>query len=408
MGQKSRSPFAVSLGLCFAGVLSAWLATPAMAQKRYDAGASDTTIKIGHIAPYSGPASAYATMGKAAIAYIAKVNAEGGVNGRKIEVISVDDAYNPAKTVEQARKLVEQDQVLAVFSPLGTAQNLAIRRYMNARKVPQLFVATGASRFGEPKDYPWTMGWQPSYQDEARVYAQHILATQPNAKVAVLSQNDDFGKDYLKGFTDALGDKAASMIVAQATYEVTDPTVDSQIIALKASGANVFFNIATPKSAAQAIRKASESGWKPTQYLASVSIFVSAVLKPAGLDNATGVISATFIRDPEEPSLQNTGALVDYRAFMQQHYPAGDANDFLNVLGYSMAQTLVQTLKQAGDHLTHENIMRQAANLSMSLPMLYPGIDVKTGADDYKPIQKVQLVRFNGTRYETLGQPLGR
>ncbi|HEY1091526.1 MAG TPA: ABC transporter substrate-binding protein, partial [Burkholderiaceae bacterium] len=261
------------------------LAAPALAQKRYDPGASDTTIKIGHVAPYSGPASAYATMGKTAIAYIAKVNAEGGVNGRKIELISVDDAYNPAKTVEQVRKLVEQDEVLAVFSPLGTAHNLAIRRYMNTKKVPQLFVATGASRFSDPKAYPWTMGWQPNYQDEARGYAQHILATQPNAKVAVLLQNDDFGRDYLTGFTEGLGDKAASMIVAQATYEVTDPTVDSQMIALKASGANVFLNIATPRSAAQAIRKASESGWKPTQYLASVSIFVSAVLKPAGLDN---------------------------------------------------------------------------------------------------------------------------
>lgn len=408
MRLKNRPTLALPLRLCLAGLLSVSLAAPSMAQKRYDPGASDTTIKIGHIAPYSGPASAYATMGRAAIAYIAKVNAEGGVNGRKIELISVDDAYNPTKTVEQARKLVEQDEVLAVFSPLGTAHNLAIRRYLNAKQVPQLFVATGASRFSDAKAFPWTMGWQPNYQDEARVYAQHILATQPNAKVAVLFQNDDFGKDYLKGFTDALGDKAASMVVAQATYEVTDPTVDSQIIALKASGANVFFNIATPKSAAQAIRKASETGWKPTQYLASVSIFVSAVLKPAGLDNATGVISATFIRDPEEPSLQNTAALVDYRAFMQQYYPSGEANDFLNVLGYSMAQTLVQTLKQAGDQLTRENVMRQAANLSMTLPMLYPGIDVKTSADDYKPIEKVQLVRFNGTRYEPLGQPLGR
>nr|WP_326543192.1 ABC transporter substrate-binding protein [Pseudorhodoferax sp.] len=394
--------------MCLAAGLGVLLCSPLLAQKRYDPGASDTEIRIGHIAPYSGPASAYGTIGQAALAYVAKVNAEGGVNGRRIELISVDDAYNPAKTVEQARRLVEHDEVLAVFGALGTAQNLAIRRYMNAKKVPQLFVATGATRFGDPQAFPWTMGWQPTYQDEARVYAQHILATRPNAKVAVLLQNDDFGKDYLKGFMDALGDKAASMVVAQATYEVTDATVDSQVLALKASGADVFFNIATPKFAAQAIRKAGESGWKPTQYLASVSIFISAVLKPAGLDHATGVISASFIRDPQDETLQSSRELADYLAFMQRYYPAGDAGEFLNVLGYSMAQTLVQTLRQAGDELTRENLMKQAASLSMTLPMLHPGIGVKTGADDYRPIEKVQLVRFNGTRYESLGQPLGR
>ena len=408
MSPNPRPPRAQALRLCIATLLAAALPAASFAQKRYDPGASDAEIKIGHIAPYSGPASAYGTMGKAAQAYVDKVNAEGGINGRKLRLVSLDDGYNPAKTVEQARKLVEQEEVLAVFSPLGTAHNLAIRRYMNTKKVPQLFVATGASRFGDHQEFPWTMGWQPSYQDEARVYAQHILATRPNAKVAVLLQNDDFGKDYLKGFVDALGDKAASMLVAQASYEVTDATVDSQIVALRASGADTFFNIATPKFAAQAIRRASESGWKPVHYLASVSIFVSAVLQPAGLDNAKGVISATFIRDPQDPAQQASREVAEYFAFMRQHYPAGEAGDFLNVLGYSMAQTLVQTLKQAGDELTRENVMRQAANLSMSLPMLYPGIDVKTGPDDYRPIQKVQLVRFNGARYEPLGQPLGR
>lgn len=407
MSPKNRSPLARVLRRCSTAVLAFALAGAALADKRYDPGASDTEVRIGHIGPYSGPASAYGTIGKAAGAYIAKVNAEGGVHGRRIVLLSVDDGYNPARTVEQARRLVEQDEVLALFAPLGTAQNLAIQRYMNAKKVPQLFVGTGATRFGDAKAFPWTMGWQPSYQDEARIYARHILATRPQAKVAVLLQNDDFGKDYLKGFVDALGDKAASMLVAQASYEVTDATIDSQLIALKASGADVFFNIATPRFAAQAIRKAAETGWRPVQYLASVSIFVQAVLQPAGLDNATGVISASFIRDPDDATLQGTRELAEYRAFMQQYYPKGDPSDFLNVLGYSQAQTLVQAIRQAGDALTRENLMRQAASLSMTLPMLYPGIEVKTGADDYRPIQQVQLVRFNGTRYEPLGKPVG-
>jgi ABC-type branched-subunit amino acid transport system substrate-binding protein len=407
MSPKNRFPLARGLRTCAAALLALALGATAFAQKRYDPGASDTEVRIGHIGPYSGPASAYGTIGKAASAYIAKVNAEGGIHGRRIVLLSVDDGYNPAKTVEQARKLVEHDEVLALFAPLGTAQNLAIQRYMNAKKVPQLFVGTGATRFGDAKAFPWTMGWQPTYQDEARIYARHILATRPQAKIAVLLQNDDFGKDYLKGFVDALGDKAASMLVAQASYEVTDATVDSQLIALKASGADVFFNIATPRFAAQAIRKAAETGWRPVQYLASVSIFVQAVLQPAGLDNATGVISASFIRDPDDATLQGTRELAEYRAFMQQYYPKGDPSDFLNVLGYSQAQTLVQAIRQAGDALTRENLMRQAASLSMALPMLYPGIEVKTGADDYRPIQQVQLVRFNGTRYEPLGKPVG-
>nr|WP_286197255.1 ABC transporter substrate-binding protein [Variovorax boronicumulans] len=408
MSPKNRSPLARALRGCFTVVLTLALAGAALAGKRYDPGASDTEVRIGHIGPYSGPASAYGTIGKAAGAYIAKVNAEGGIQGRKIVLLSVDDGYNPAKTVEQARKLVEQDEVLALFAPLGTAQNLAIQRYMNAKKVPQLFVGSGASRFGDPKAFPWTMGWQPTYQDEARIYARHILATRPQARVAVLLQNDDFGKDYLKGFVEGLGDKAATMLVAQASYEVTDATIDSQLIALKASGADVFFNIATPKFAAQAIRKAAETGWRPVQYLASVSIFVQAVLQPAGLENATGVISASFIRDPGDASLQGTRELAEYRAFMQQYYPQGEPGDFLNVLGYSQAQTLVQVIRQAGDELTRENLMRQAASLSMTLPMLYPGIEVRTAPDDYRPIQQVQLVRFNGTRYEPLGMPMGR
>ncbi len=379
----------------------------AQAQKKYDTGASDTEIKVGHIVPYSGPVSAYGAIGKAAAAYFAKVNAEGGINGRKVNFISVDDAYNPSKTVEQARKLVEQDEVLLLFGPLGTAHNMAIQRYMNAKKVPQLFVATGATRFGDPKGFPWTMGWQPTYQTEGRIYAKHILETRPGAKVAVLMQNDDFGKDFLKGFVETLGDKAKTMIVAQSTYEVTDPTIDSQMVNLKASGADTFFNISTPKFAAQAIRKAADIGWKPTQYLSSVSLSVSSVIKPAGPENAVGVISAAYMRDPADPQWAGVKEYEDYKAWSAKYLPGGDPMDSNTVLGYTSAMTLERVLRQAGDDLTRANVMKQAANLSFSLPMLYPGIDVKTSADDFYPIERMQLVRFNGTRYEPFGKVIG-
>ena len=392
-------------GLTAALALGVTLA--AQAQKRYDTGASDTEIKIGNIVPYSGPVSAYGTIGKSEAAYFAKLNAEGGINGRKINFISMDDAYNPAKTVEATRKLVEQDEVLMVYGPLGTAHNLAIQRYLNAKKVPQLFVATGATRFGDPKAFPWTMGWQPTYQAEGKIYARHILQNQPDAKIAVLMQNDDFGKDFFKGFTDGLGDKAKAMIVSHATYEVTDPTIDSQMVNLKASGANVFFNISTPKFAAQAIRKAADIGWKPTQYLSSVSVSVSAVIKPAGFDNATGVISAHYMREPSDDRWKDTKELADYKAFMARYYPEGDINDSLNVLGYTSAQTLEVVLRKAGDNLTRENIMKIAANLQLQLPMLYPGVDVKTSADDFFPIERMQVVRFNGKQYEPVGGVLG-
>lgn len=382
-------------------------AVAAQAQKKYDTGADDTEIRIGHIVPYSGPASAYGTIGKAAAAYFAKLNAEGGIHGRKINFISMDDAYNPSKTVEQARKLVEQDEVLLLFGPLGTAHNMAIQRYMNAKKVPQLFVATGASRFGDPKNFPWTMGWQPTYQTEGRIYAQHILSTKPGARIAVLMQNDDFGRDFLKGFVEALGDKAKTMIVAQSTYEVTDPTIDSQMVNLKASGADTFFSITTPKFAAQAIRKAADIGWKPTQYLSSVSISVSAVIKPAGPENAVGVISATYMRDPADNQWAGAKEYEDYKIWGTKYFPGGDLNDSLNVLGYSSAMTLEKVLRQAGDDLTRANVMKQAASLSFSPPMLFPGVHVKTSATDFYPIEQMQLVRFNGTRYEPFGKVLG-
>ena len=407
MSPKNRFPLARGLRTCAAALLALALGATAFAQKRYDPGASDTEVRIGHIGPYSGPASAYGTIGKAASAYIAKVNAEGGIHGRRIVLLSVDDGYNPAKTVEQARKLVEHDEVLALFAPLGTAQNLAIQRYMNAKKVPQLFVATGATRFGDPKAFPWTMGWQPTYQTEGKIYAQHILSTKPNAKIAVLMQNDDFGKDFLKGFLEALGDKAKTMIVAQSTYEVTDPTIDSQMVNLKASGADTFFSITTPKFAAQAIRKAADIGWKPTQYLSSVSVSVSAVIKPAGPENAVGVISATYLRDPADDMWKGSKEYEDYKTWFSKYYPSGDLSDSLNVLGYSSAQTLEQVLRKAGDDLTRANIMKVAANLQYSPPMLYPGIEVKTSPTDFYPIERMQLVRFNGTRYEPFGKVLG-
>jgi ABC-type branched-subunit amino acid transport system substrate-binding protein len=382
--------------------INALLISSASAQKKYDPGATDTEIKIGNITPYSGPASAYGTIGKAEAAYFEMINAEGGINGRKIKFISVDDAYAPSKTVEQARKLVEQDEVLLLFSALGTAQNTAIQKYMNAKKVPQLFVNTGATRFCDPKGAPWTMGWQPTYQVEGRIYAKLILA-KPNPKVAILYQNDDFGKDVLKGLLDGLGARAKDVIVAQATFEPGDPTIDSQIVNLQNSGADVFVNIATPKAAAQAIRKVAQLGWKPTQYVARVSISIPAVIKPAGAENAVGVMSAQFVRDPADPSWHGTPEYAQYQGWFKKYYPEGDINDSLNVIGYLLSQTLVQVLKQAGDNLTRENVMKQAASLNMNLPLLYPGLSVKTSADDFCPIKGLQPIRFSGTLWEPVG-----
>jgi branched-chain amino acid transport system substrate-binding protein len=374
------------------------------AQKKYDPGASDTEIKLGNLNPYSGPASAYGTVGKAMQAYFDKVNATGGVNGRKINFMTLDDAYNPAKSVEQTRKLVEQDEVLLMFGSLGTAQNIAVQRYLNAKKIPQLFINTGATRFGDPKTNPWTMGWQPTYQAEGRLYAKHILQTKSNAKIGVLMQNDDFGKDYMKGLLDGLGDKAKTMVTQHLTYEVSDPTIDSQMVTLKSAGCDVFVSITTPKFAAQAIRKAAEIGWKPTQYLVSVSQSASSVLKPAGLENAVGIISSTYLLTPLDPAAAGNKDAAEYAATMKQYYPSGDPEDTLNANGYSTAATMVQVLRMAGDNLTRENIMKQAANMNFTPPMLYPGIDIKTTPDDFFPIQKKALQRFNGKTYETILQ----
>jgi branched-chain amino acid transport system substrate-binding protein len=382
----------------------AFAAPTAIAQKKYDAGASDTEIRIGQTMPYSGPASAYGTIGKVEAAYFKKVNDEGGVNGRKINFISLDDGYSPPKAVEMARKLVEQDEVLLVFQTLGTAVNTAIQKYLNTKKVPQLFVATGATKWNDPKGNPWTMGWQPNYQTETTIYAKHILKEKPNAKIGVLYQNDDYGKDYLKGLKDGLGDKASKMIVAEVSYEVSEPTVDSQIVQLQGSGADVFVNITTPKFAAQAIRKAYDIGWKPVHYLNNVSVGVGSVLTPAGLEKSVGLISTAYVKDPTDLQWDNDPGMTEWRAFMKKYYADGSLSDNFNVYGYTVAQTLVQVLKQCGDDLTRENVMRQAANLKDFAPAtLLPGIKMNTSSSDFAPIQAVQLIRFDGKSWVRFG-----
>jgi branched-chain amino acid transport system substrate-binding protein len=391
-------------------LLAAALASPAaLAQKKYSQGASDKEILVGHINPYSGPASAYGTIGRSIAAYFKKVNDEGGVNGRQINMISYDDGYSPPKTVEMARKLVEQDKVLLIFQSLGTPPNTAIHKYMNTKKVPQLFVATGATKWNDPKHFPWTMGWQPNYQTEAIIYAQHILKTKPNAKIAVLYQNDDYGKDYLKGFKDGLGAKAKTMIVKEASYEVTDPTVDSQMAQLQSSGADTLFNITTPKFAAQAIRKAWDSGWKPLHYLNNVSASIGSVLKPAGVDKSVGLITTAYLKDQNDKAWANDPAVVEWTAFMKKYYPDGNLAATENFYGWNVAQTLVQVLKQCGNNLTRENVMKQAASLkNYVVPGALPGIKLNTSATDFAPFESVQLARFNGVEWVRFGEIMGK
>jgi branched-chain amino acid transport system substrate-binding protein len=371
------------------------------------AGPAPREIRIGHLAPYSGPASAYGVIGKAIGAWFDKVNAEGGVNGRRLVLVSHDDGYNPAKALEMTRRLVEQDEVLLVFNPLGTATNTAIRDYLNRRGVPQLFVASGATKWGDPKGHPWTMGGQPSYQAEARIYARHILETRPSARIAVLYQNDDYGKDYLKGLRDGLGERAAGMIVAQASYEVADPTIDSQMVSLKASGADTFVNVTTPKFAAMAIRKAAELRWRPLHYLNNVSSGARSVMLPAGPENGVGVISAFYQRDPSDPQWADSPEHRDWLAWMRRWHPDGDVSDNLNVYGYNLAQLLVKVLVQAGDDLTRANVMRQAANLDTSLPMLLPGVRVKTSPEDFFPFEQARLARWDGSTWVLFGPVYG-
>jgi|SRR5579883_2220032 len=376
----------------------------ALAANHYDPGANDTTIKIGNIMPYSGPVSAYGVIGRIEAAYFRKINDEGGINGRKIDFVSYDDSYSPPKTVEQARKLVEDDQVLLVFGSLGTPTNTAIRPYLNGKKVPQLFVATGATKWNDPKIFPWTMGWQPNYQIEAGIYAKYILDHKPNAKIAVLYQNDDYGKDYLKGLTDGLGDKAKSMIVAEKGYDTSEPTVDSEIVNLQASGADVFVDIATPKFAAQSIKKAHELGWHPMFILNNVSASVGSVLKPAGFDASQGIISANYLKDATSPQWKNDVDMKEWNAFMDKYAASYDKSDAFTVYGYSVARTMVQVLKQCGNDLTRDNVMKQAANLKDFEPgLLLPGIKINTSATNFAPIRQLQLMQFKGESWQLFG-----
>src|SRR5262245_37380784 len=378
-----------------------------LAQKKYDSGASDTEIKIGNIMPYSGPASAYGVIAKTEEAYFRKVNAEGGINGRKINFISYDDAYSPPKTVEQARKLVESDEVLLVFNPLGTPPNTAIQKYLNSKKVPQLFVATGATKWNDPKNFPWTMGWQPNYQSATQIYAKYILKEQPDAKIGILYQHDDYGKDYLKGFRDGLGAKAASMIVLEESYEVSEPTIDSHIVKLKATGADVFINITTPKFAAQAIKKNAEIGWKPLHFLNNVSASIGSVIKPAGMENAQDIISSQYLKDPTDAQWKNDAGMKAWNEFLDKYYPEANRADASVMFGYTVAQGLVHVLKAAGDHLTRENVMKQAASIKdLELGGLLPGIKVNTSATDFAPISSVQLIKFKGETWERFGEIL--
>jgi len=370
-----------------------------------DPGVTATEIKIGHTNPYSGPASSYGTIGKAIGAYFKKVNDEGGINGRKINFITYDDGYSPPKTVEMVRRLVEQDQVLLLFNTLGTPTNSAIHKYMNEEKVPHLFLATGATKWGDPKNFPWTMGWQPTYQAEGKIYAQYLLKNIPNAKVGVLYQNDDYGKDYLKGFKDGLGDAAKKLVVLEQSYEVTDATVDSQIVNLKNSGANVFFNITIPKYAAQAIKKAHDIGWKPVHFLNNVSSSVGQVLRPAGIDASKDLMTTLYAKDPTDPQWKNDGAYKDWVAFMQKYYPEGKLEDGFNVYASTVAQGLVHVLKQCGNDLSRANVMKQAASIKdLALPMLLPGIKANTSATDFAPIEQEQLAKFDGERWVPFGE----
>jgi ABC-type branched-subunit amino acid transport system substrate-binding protein len=398
MPVRSKKLFALT-----AFAVATMVATAASAQKKYDAGATDTEIKIGNIMPYSGPASSYGVIGKTEAAFFKMVNDKGGIGGRKIDFISYDDAYSPPKAIEQARKLVESDEVLLIFQPLGTPSNSAIMKYMNAKKVPQLFVASGGTKFGDPKNFPWTMGFQPNYQSEGRIYAKYIRDNFPNSKIAVLWQNDDAGKDQFKGLKDGLGDKV-NMIIADKSYEVSDPSIDSQIVALHDSGADIFFSWAAPKGSAQAIRKVGELNWKPKFFLANTATSVAAVLKPAGLEYSKGIISTAYLKDPTDPTWDKDPAVVSWRAFMDKYYPDGDKTNANNLYGYVQAEAMMQVLKQCGDNLTRDNVMKQAASLkNFHSDLMLPGIMVNTSADDYFPIEQMQLQKFNGEAWELFG-----
>jgi branched-chain amino acid transport system substrate-binding protein len=384
-------------------IASVVISGTALAQKKYDTGATDTEIKIGNIMPYSGPASAYGVIGKTEAAYFNKINAEGGIKGRKINFVTYDDGYSPPKAVEQARKLVESDEVLVVFNPLGTPSNSAIQKYLNSKKVPQLFVATGATKWNDPKDFPWTIGWQPSYQSEARIYAKFLMKEKPDGKIAIMYQNDDFGKDYLKGLKDGLGAKA-SMIIAEESYETSEPTIDNHIVKLKATGADVFISITTPKFAAQAIKKIAEIDWKPMHIVSNVSASVGSVIKPAGFENAQGILSAAYAKDGADSQWDNDPNMKKFYAFLEKYYPEANKLDGSVVYGYGAAQTMVKVLEMCGDDLTRANVMKQAASLKDFTPdTLLPGVKINTSATDFAPIEQLQMQRFRGEKWELFG-----
>jgi branched-chain amino acid transport system substrate-binding protein len=386
-----------------AGAILGAATAGAFAQKKYDTGVTDTTIKIGNTIPYSGPASAYGIIGKTMSAYFKMINDQGGINGRKIEFISYDDAYSPPKTVEQVRKLVESDEVFLVFAPLGTPSNAAIQKYMNQKKVPQLFVATGASRWGDPEHFPWTIGWQPNYRAEARIYATYILQHHPKARIGVLYQNDDFGKDYVLGLKDVLRDKYSQMVVSEVSYETSVPTVDSQVVAIKTANPDIFVNIGTPKFAAQAIKKVAELGWQPIHIMTNVSASVGAVLKPAGLDNSKGILSAGYQMDVTDPQWDSYPGMQKFRAFMAKYYPEADRSESGPLTAFNMSTALVEVLKRCGNNLTRENVMKVVANMDFEINTYIPGIRIKTSPTDFYPIEQVQMMRFTGEKWQLFG-----
>ena len=391
------------IALCTLGWLLFVAGAPA-AETKFGPGVTDTSIRVGHTNPYSGPLSAYGAIGRGHGAYFDMINAQGGINGRTIEFVTLDDAYSPPKTVEQTRRLVEKEEVLLLFGMSGTPTNTAIHKYVNAKKVPHLFLLTGASKWGQPEAYPWTMGWQPPYSVEAKIYAKYILDTVTDPQIAILYQNDDYGKDYINGFKEGLGDAASDLIVAETTYQPMDPTIDAQILKLANSGANVFFNVSVSKFSSQAIRRVHDLGWRPLHILNNVSTSVEAVLAIAGLDKAVGLVSSTFLKDPTDPQWADDEDVLAWSAWMDQYNPGADKRDVFNVTGMSLAATLVKVLEQCGDDLTRENVIHQAANLTdVDIPMLLPGITVTTAADDFYPIQQLRLMRFNGETWDLFG-----
>jgi branched-chain amino acid transport system substrate-binding protein len=404
INQKPSSLTSLFISFAAAAALVALTAQDASAQKKYDTGASDTEIKIGNVEAYSGPASAYGVIGKTEDAYFKMVNDQGGIDGRKINFITYDDGYSPPKTVEQVRKLIESDEVFLVFNALGTPTQTAVQKYHNSKKVPQLFVATGASKWNDPKDFPWTMGFQPSYRVEARIFAKYILKTKPDAKVAVFYANDDFGKDYVTGLKEVFGDKSSSVLIAEESYETTEPSIDSHIVKLKGTGADVFVNISTPKFAAQAIKKMAELDWKPMHLMTDVSISIGAVMKPAGLEASEGILSAGYLKDASDPQWANDEGMKKFMAFAGKYMPGSDISDANLVYGFAAAQTMVQVLRQAGDNLTRENVMKQAASLKDFAPdTLIPGIKVNTSATDFAPIEQLKMMQFKNGKWELFG-----